>query len=283
MDIKEAMRLCGFSEEEIAEALQDPELQEMIARDDVLDALQAAEAAALFRQIGGDAPDPEDAVLFPLEDTEDIPEDTEGMFGIFDSAEGFSGASVEAQAAAYDPQPENDADRSFIVALMDWIAASLQEIPARDVCMLGIGYEATFGNDDSVCYTVWLSYNTAQTAAANRARYGSEVWNQVNWTDDCFRTLPDAPFAAWRQAQGFDENNDGDEMITRIYDLAAAAVIELHAAQFTEQRFGRRIPVLIADLEFDPETAVRAVKVNGAACFDAQFFADCGVKPYGAG
>jgi hypothetical protein len=255
MDLNDLQQICGplgLTPEKVKALMQDPQMQASLQH-----------LSSMMEQAGIT---PGDLQGLRVSGTGECPEREA-------AAAGFD---LEAEAAAYQPQPENDADRAFLAALKDWIVQSVSEIPAQDVCMLGIGYEATFGKDDSVCYTVWLSYNTAQTAAQNRARYGSEVWNQINWTDDCFRKLPDAPFAAWRLAQDFDEDHDGDEMITRIYDLAAAAVIELHAAQFTEQRFGRRIPVLIADLEFDPETAVRAVRVNGAECFDAQFLADCG-------
>jgi phosphoglycerate kinase len=75
--------------------------------------------------------------------------------------------------------------------------------------------------------------------------------------------IDDAPFSAWRQSQGYDEENDGDDMIARIYDLAAVAVMELHAEKFTEQKFGRKLPFVIGDFEYDQKTAIRAVKANG--------------------
>ena len=186
---------------------------------------------------------------------------------------------LDEEVAAYDPAAEDAADRKFLAALKEWIKATINEIPADDVCMLEIGYHVYFEDEslETPRYCIWLSYNTEETKAANLESYGENVWNWINWTDDEFRTLPDEPFAAWREAQGYDEDNDGDEMIDRIYDLAVVAVMELHKEKFTEQRFGKKVPFVIEDYEYYQKTAIRAVKANGGTeLFDQIFFRDCG-------
>ncbi|MBR6106726.1 MAG: hypothetical protein IKQ39_01830 [Oscillospiraceae bacterium] len=201
-----------------------------------------------------------------------------GMEGMFGETE-YDEIDLDEEVARYAPAAEDAADRAFLAALKDWLKTAIGEIPDSDVCALEIGYHAVFGDEalEKPVYLIWISYNTERTKAKNIERFGENVWNWINWTKDEFRTLPDAPFAAWRNAQGYDEENDGDEMIERIYDLAVAAVMELHAEQFTEQRFGRKIPFIIEDYEYYQKTAIRAVKANGGTeLFDSAFFAECG-------
>ena len=57
------------------------------------------------------------------------------------------------------------------------------------------------------------------------------------------------------------------------------AVAELHREKFTEQRFGKKVPFIIEDFEYNQQTAIRAVKANGEkALFDQEFFSDCGFE-----
>ena len=68
-------------------------------------------------------------------------------------------------------------------------------------------------------------------------------------------------------------------MTRHIYDLAVLAVMELHKDQFTEQRFGHKVPFIIEDYEYNQKTAIRAVKANGGKeLFDKEFFSDCGFE-----
>ena len=148
--------------------------------------------------------------------------------------------------------------------------------------MLESGFHVEFTDEtlETPVYDLWLAYNTEKTRAKNREKYGEDVWNWINWTDDHFRTLDDEPFAAWRESQGYDEENDGDEMIGRIYDLAALAVMDLHKEQFTEHRFGKKVPFVIEDYEYSQQTAIRAVKANGSKeLFSPEFYAACGFEP----
>ena len=256
MDITELMKQLGFSEADIAEAMHDPQFQALIRSPELLDAFSAPSVAETVQQM---------QAIFGIQHDAVLPK-----------AEPFD---LDAAVSAYDPMPADGADCAFLAAMQRWLSDSLREIPAQDVCMLAVCYEASFDDDGQVQYAIRLGFNTAENAAKNRARFGTEVWCCTNWTDDLFRQMPDAPFAAWRAAHGYDENNDGDGMIGRVYDLAAAAVTALHREQITEQLFGRKVPFIIEGLEFDAMTAVRAVKANGAALFDKQFFADCGVSP----
>lgn len=274
MDIRDLIRQFGFGDDDTDEIMQDPQIQSMIAQPELQQALENPQIASLFGKVGGMLAQ---GGIMP-DDVDSLLSDADAMGGLETLLGGgeYDEIDLDEAAAAYQPAAEDAADRKFADALKSWIAQTVQEIPARDVCMLEIGFHAAFDETDQVRYEIWLAYNTEETRWKNRERFGTEVWNWINWTDGQFRLLPDEPFAAWRQSQGYDEDNDGDEMIARIYDLAAVAVTELHSAQLTEQIFGKKIPFIIEDFEYSPQTAVRAVKVNGAELFDKQFFADCG-------
>ena len=193
----------------------------------------------------------------------------------------YENIDLEEEAALYDPAAEDSADREFVAAIKEWIRASAAEIPEQDVCAFEIGYHTTFEDEapEQPVYDLWISYNTEKTKAENIRRFGENVWNWINWTGEMFRMMDDAPFAAWRKSQGYDAENDGDEMIERIYDLAVVAVMELHREKYTEQRFGRKLPFIIEDYEYYQKTAIRAVKANGGKeLFDKDFFAECGIE-----
>lgn len=208
--------------------------------------------------------------------------DVDEMFGelqsMFDSAL-YNEIDLDEEVAAYNPAAEDAAERAFVSALKTWFQSAIAEIPAEDVCALNIGYH--LGYADKSCEQplgdVWLAYNTAETDAKNRET-GAEAWNFCNWTDNCFCSLDDAPFDAWVQAQGYDLEADDDELKQLLYDLAAAAVTELHAERTTEARFGKKIPVIIEDYEYNQMTAIRAAKVNGTELLDKDFYAYCGFE-----
>ena len=87
------------------------------------------------------------------------------------------------------------------------------------------------------------------------------------------------PLTEWLESQGYDLEEDDDELTERIYDLAVAAVMELHREKFTEQRFGKKLPFIAEDYEYNQKTAIRAVKANGGKeLFDQEFFAGCGFE-----
>ena len=87
------------------------------------------------------------------------------------------------------------------------------------------------------------------------------------------------PLTEWLESQGYDLEEDDDELTERIYDLAVAAVMELHREKCTEQRFGKKLPFIIEDYEYNQKTAIRAVKANGGKeLFDQEFFAECGFE-----
>ena len=195
---------------------------------------------------------------------------------------GYDEIDLDEEVEAYEPEAFDSSDRAFVTELKAWLKDALTDIPADDVCMLEIGFHVEFTDEtlETPVYDLWLAYNTEKTRAENREKYGEDVWNWINWTDDHFRTLDDEPFAAWRESQGYDEENDGDEMIDRIYDLAALAVMDLHKEQFTEHRFGKKVPFVIEDYEYSQQTAIRAVKANGSKeLFSPEFYAACGFEP----
>lgn len=186
---------------------------------------------------------------------------------------------LDEEIAAYEPAAEDAADRTFVAVLKAWFRDTIAEITAEDVCALSIGYH--LGYEDESCEQphgdVWIAYNTAETDAKNR-KNGAEAWNFCNWTDEYFRPLDDAPFTAWYQSQGYDLEADDDDLKRRFYDLAAVAVMDLHAERATEARFGRKIPVIIEDYEYNPMTAIRTAKINGKELLDKDFFAYCGFE-----
>lgn len=283
MDLGKLMGMFGFDADDARKLTEDPQIQNMMQNPEVQAIMQNPNLTDIFSQAsqlvaqGGIMPD----------DVERMTENLSGMDGLMSQMSdlfggmGFEEMDLDEEAAAYEPETVDAGDRAFVIELKAWLKDVLTDIPATDVCMLEIGFHVGFTDEtlETPVYDLWLAYNTEKTRAENREKYGEDVWNWINWTDDHFRTLDDEPFAAWRESQGYDEENDGDEMIGRIYDLAALAVMELHKEQFTEHRFGRKVPFIIEDFEYNQKTAIRAVKANGGKeLFDKEFFAACGFE-----
>lgn len=293
------MKSLGLSSNAVDEALSgEPDLNEKLKEAEELGSIELDENPALadiMRKMnsiaesvaaqGGIMPDDVDNLMEQMQDT---PGGLEGLLGsVGDMFGGMFGDAydeidLDEEIFAYQPQAEDAADRAFVAALKKWLKETIAEIPEKDVCAFEIGYHLEFEDEalEHPVYNLWLAYNTEKTRAENRERYGEEVWNWINWTDNQFRTLPDEPFAAWRKAQGYDEDHDYDDEITQhVYDLAAVAVMELHAEKFTEQLFGKKLPFIIEDFEYYQKTAIRAAKVNGKELFDSVFYRDCGFEP----
>ncbi len=222
-----------------------------------------------------------------------MPDDVEGlmekaskidMSALLGSVQNLFGMETEEidldeEAAEYEPETADAGDRAFVTELKAWLKDTLTDLPAQDVCMLEIGYHLGYSEDHTPGGDLWLAYNTPQTDTENRAN-SRERWNFTNWTDDCFRSIDEEPLTEWRESQGYDLEEDDDDMTQRIYDLTVLAVMELHKDQFTEQRFGKKIPFIIEDFEYNQKTAIRAVKANGGKeLFDAEFFSACGFEP----
>lgn len=295
MDISKYFGLFGMDPADAQQLADNPQLQEMLDAPEVEAAMeqtmQNPALSALLGKVngmfaqGGIMPDDIEGLMGQL-GAADAPvdlSDMDAMFARMSEALGieYDEIDLDEEVAAYDPAAEDAADRAFAAAMKTWIRETLNDIPADDVCMLEIGYHLGFTDEtlETPVYDLWLAYNTEQTHAANCEKYGAEVWNWINWTDHYFRTFPAEPFAVWRKVQGYDEDNDGDEMTERIYDLVTVAVMELHREKCTEQRFGRKVPFVIGDYEYNQKTAIRAVKANGGReLFDKQFFYDCGFE-----
>ena len=250
--------------EALSEMMQDPELQALIN-----------DVKGVIAQNGIM---PDDAERMLERETGNFAERLQKVFGgmFYEEVEEID---LDEEIAAYMPEAEDASDRTFVAVLKAWFKTVIAEIPAKDVCALSIGYH--LGYEDESCEVphgdLWIAYNTAETDAKNRAK-GAESWNFCNWTDEYFRSLDDAPFAAWYQSQGYDLEEDDDDLKRRLYDLAAAAVMELHAERATEAVFGRKIPVLIEDYEYNQMTAIRTAKANGKELLDMDFFAYCGFE-----
>ena len=284
MDLSKLLGIFSAGEDDIEKMMNDTDMQEMMQSPQMQAFMQnpnitnMLDKAAGFAAQGGIMPD----------DVERMTEEMGGIGGLMSQmgdlfgGMGYDEIDLDEEVEAYEPEAFDSSDRAFVTELKAWLKDSLTDIPADDVCMLEIGFHVEFTDEtlETPVYDLWLAYNTEKTRAENREKYGEDVWNWINWTDDHFRTLDDEPFAAWRESQGYDEENDGDEMIDRIYDLAALAVMELHKEQFTEHRFGKKVPFVIEDYEYSQQTAIRAVKANGSKeLFGPEFYAACGFEP----
>lgn len=284
MDLSKLLGIFSAGEDDIEKMMNDTDMQEMMQSPQMQAFMQnpnitnMLDKAAGFAAQGGIMPD----------DVERMTEEMGGIGGLMSQmgdlfgGMGYDEIDLDEEVEAYEPEAFDSSDRAFVTELKAWLKDALTDIPADDVCMLEIGFHVEFTDEtlETPVYDLWLAYNTEKTRAENREKYGEDVWNWINWTDDHFRTLDDEPFAAWRESQGYDEENDGDEMIGRIYDLAALVVMDLHKEQFTEHRFGKKVPFVIEDYEYSQQTAIRAVKANGSKeLFGPEFYAACGFEP----
>ncbi len=284
MDLSKLLGIFSAGEDDIKKMMNDTDMQEMMQSPQMQALMQnpnitnMLDKAAGFAAQGGIMPD----------DVERMTEEMGGIGGLMSQmgslfgGMGYDEIDLDEEVEAYEPEAFDSSDRAFVTELKAWLKDALTDIPADDVCMLEIGFHVEFTDEtlETPVYDLWLAYNTEKTRAENREKYGEDVWNWINWTDDHFRTLDDEPFAAWRESQGYDEENDGDEMIGRIYDLVALAVMDLHKEQFTEHRFGKKVPFVIEDYEYSQQTAIRAVKANGGKeLFSPEFYAACGFEP----
>ena len=275
MDFGSLLGAFGMDEESMQKMMENPMVQGMIGKMNGLLAqggIMPDDVEGLFAGLGDPADGADGEAPGSTADLAEMLDSVGRMFGVE-----YEEIDLDEEIAAYDPQPEDAADRAFTAALKDWIAAAAAEIPDKDVCALQIAYHLGFDADDVPAGEIWLAYNTAQTDAQNHEN-GAESWNFCNWTDECFRTMDAAPFEQWRSAQGYDLEEDDDDLTQRVYDLAAAAVMALHEAHLTEQCFGRRIPVIIEGYEAAQKTAIRAAKANGRDTLPKDFYEFCGFE-----
>ncbi|MBR5362367.1 MAG: hypothetical protein IK134_03470 [Oscillospiraceae bacterium] len=287
MDLSKLMGMFGFDAEDAQKLTEDPQLQNMMQNPEMQNAVeQAMQNPAVMDMMqtfdgmfaqGGVMPDDVDSIMDRVKGMEmgEMFSQLGDMFG----GMGFDEIDLDEEVEAYEPEAVDAGDRAFVTELKAWLKDALTDLPAADVCMLQIAYHLGYFEDETPCGDLWLSYNTAQTDAENRAK-SAERWHFANWTDNYFRSIDDEPLTEWLESQGYDLEEDDEDLTQRIYDLAALAVMELHREKFTEQRFGRKIPFIIEDYEFNQKTAIRAVKANGGKeLFDSDFFAECGFEP----
>ena len=273
----------GVDLDAVQEAINNPETQEQIAAcqqeltqnpgfSDMMGKLDGIAAQ------GGIMPDDIDGMIESLGGMGGISNMLGSMGSLFGAMTG--GNDIDSAVSDYEPEAYDAGDRAFVTELKAWLKDTAADIPADGVCMLEIGYHLVFPGEgaENVTGELWLGYNTAQTDAENRAN-SLERWNFANWTDNRFRALDEEPLTEWLDSQGYDLEEDDDDLTQRIYDLAVLAVAELHREKFTEQRFGKKVPFIIEDFEYNQQTAIRAVKANGEkALFDQEFFSDCGFE-----
>ena len=280
MDLSKLLGMFGAGEDEIENIMGDSQIQEMMQNPQVQSIMQnpnltdmIGKAAELAAQ-GGIMPDDVEKMAADMGGMDGLMSQMGGLFG----GMGYDEIDLDEEVEAYEPEAVDAGDRAFVIELKAWLKDALTDIPAADVCMLEIGYHLGYSEDNVPGGDLWVAYNTQQTDAENRAN-DIERWNFANWTDNCFRSMDAEPLTEWLESQGYDLEEDDDELTERIYDLAVAAVMELHREKFTEQRFGKKLPFIIEDFEYNQKTAIRAVKANGGKeLFDQEFFAYCGFE-----
>ena len=285
-DIGGLLKHFGVDLNAVQETLSQPQAQEQIAaaQEQMMQAPGFADMLGKLDGIaaqGGIMPDDVDGMLESLGGMDGIG----NMLGSMSSLFGMpDGGGLDGAVAEYEPEAYDAGDRAFVTELKAWLKDTAADIPETDVCMLEIGYHLAFPGEgtENVTGELWLGYNTAQTDADNCANgHADERWNIAFWTDNSFRQLDAEPLTDWYESQGYDLQalDDENELKQRIYDLAVLAVQELHREKFTEQHFGKKIPFIVEDYEYNEKTAVRAVKANGGKeLFDEAFFSDCGVE-----
>ena len=280
MDLSKLLGMFGAGEDEIENIMGDSQIQEMMQNPQVQAFMQNPNLtniigkAAEFAAQGGIMPDDVERMTQDMGGMDDLMDQMSGLFG----GMGFDEIDLDEEVEAYEPEAVDAGDRAFVIELKAWLKDALTDITAADVCMLEIGYHLGYSEDNVPGGDLWLAYNTAQTDAENRAN-SLERWNFANWTDNRFRALDEEPLTEWLDSQGYDLEEDDDDLTQRIYDLAVLAVAELHREKFTEQRFGKKVPFIIEDFEYNQQTAIRAVKANGEkTLFDQDFYSACGFE-----
>ena len=280
MDLSKLLGMFGAGEDEIENIMGDSQIQEMMQNPQVQAFMQNPNLtniigkAAEFAAQGGIMPDDVERMAQDMGSMDGLMDQMSGLFG----GMGFDEIDLDEEVEAYEPEAVDAGDRAFVIELKAWLKDALTDITAADVCMLEIGYHLGYSEDNVPGGDLWLAYNTAQTDAENRAN-SLERWNFANWTDNRFRALDEEPLTEWLDSQGYDLEEDDDDLTQRIYDLAVLAVAELHREKFTEQRFGKKVPFIIEDFEYNQQTAIRAVKANGGKeLFDSEFYAACGFE-----
>ncbi len=286
MDLSKLMGMFGMDAEDAQKLTGDPQIQDMMQNPDMQNAVEQAmqnpavmdmmqKFDGMFAQ-GGVMPDDVDSIMDSVKGMEmgEMFSQLGDLFG----GMGFDEIDLDEEVGAYEPEAVDAGDRAFVTELKAWLKDVLTDIPETDVCMLEIGYHLGYDEDQMPHGELWLSYNTAQTDAGNRAN-GAERWNFTNWTDNAFRSIDEDVLTEWFESQGYDPEEDDEDLTERIYDLAVLAVTALHQEKSTEQRFGHKVPFIIEDFEYNQKTAIRAVKANGGKeLFDSEFYAACGFE-----
>lgn len=179
--------------------------------------------------------------------------------------------------AQYDPKPDNDTDREFVNELKEWITSQFNKITDDDVYVMGILYGVGFNKNDEAIVDLSFSYDTESHYKENLVLFDGR-WNLADFKENYFDTFDTEKLEKWFSAKGLSFEDANDDIMDKILDLAVIAVSELHSENAISERFGRKIPMIMNDLEYYRMTAVRAVKANGAELFDEEFFDCCGCE-----
>ena len=287
MDIRDLMKQFGVGDDEIAETMNDPTVQGMMQRPEFQQIMDNPNLTSLLGNVsgmmaqGGIMPDDVDSMMESLGGMADM-NDMGGMLSGLLGGTDYDEIDLDEEIEAYQPEPEGSADRKFAAALKKWIAETVREIPEKDVCMLAVNVYDGPDEEDFRYTDIRIAYNTAKQDAENLAE-GKERWDFLNWTRDCFREIPHAPFSEWCISQGYDEESIRDGRVEHILDLAAVTVMELHREHLTEQLFGKKLPFVFASYvydvtDYDQKTAIRAARVSGKELFDRDFYEYCGFE-----
>lgn len=193
-------------------------------------------------------------------------ENSLGMPGNNDGGEGeFEEVDFEELLANYKPSCDDERDVSFKELLKSWLRLSLPSIDEPGITMLGIELDEDMDFEEGIN----LAYND-----------GSTVWDIKAWLDSNASTFDDELFDKWYFTDDGDiahKLQNGDEDTDKVFDIIVIAVSELIRDGFIESCFGRKIPFVISNGQYDYRTALWSVRASGREAFDKTFFEACGL------
>ena len=184
-------------------------------------------------------------------------------------------AAMNASSASNDETDEyisDGTDRELIDAIKDMAKGVIGKIEDDDVYAMQLNCE--LGADEELSAYISFAYNTESYFKESGSR---ERWNICCWKDEEADGL-DAEFVtAWAKAKGIGRRDDAG-LMKAVYADAIKAVQELHEEHVTEEHFGRKVPILIGEMEYGVMTAKASVRANGKDIIEKSLLEDCGVK-----
>ncbi len=172
----------------------------------------------------------------------------------------------------YETESFEGSDRELIEAIKDMAKGVIGTIEDDDVYAMQLICE--LGACEGMTAYISFAYNTESYFKESGSR---ERWNICCWKDEEADGL-DAEFVtAWAKAKGIGRRDDAG-LMKAVYADAITAVQELHEEHVTEEHFGRKVPILIGEMEYGVMTAKASVRANGKDIIEKSLLEDCGVK-----